>query len=192
MKIGYQGIVGSNSEEAASKLAAKLNFTNCEFVPLISSDKVVEKLIAKEIDYGVMAIKNNQGGIVGETKDAIEGKNLKVIETIQMPIHHCMFVKNENVDLNNIHTIASHVQAIAQCERSIIDKFPICERKSVEDTAIAAIMLKDGELTENTAVICKKTAGINNGLHLIYENFEDRKDNETEFKLFQLEVIYGL
>ncbi len=184
MKIGYQGIVGSNSEEAAIIIASKLNLKNCEFVPLISSENVVNSIISKEVDYGVMAIKNNQGGIVGETQDAIVGKNLKVIETIQMPIHHCIFVKDKNVKIENIHTIASHVQAIAQCEKSIIEKFHNCEKKSVEDTALAAIMLANGELTENTAIICKKTAGEKSNLYLVYENCEDRQDNETEFKLF--------
>ena len=35
MKIGYQGMIGSNSEEAAKSIASKLCINDVEYVPLI-------------------------------------------------------------------------------------------------------------------------------------------------------------
>ena len=70
IKIGYQGMEGSNSEEAARIIAEQLAFSEYELIPLITSKMVVDKLKMKEIDYGVMAIKNSLGGTVQETHEA--------------------------------------------------------------------------------------------------------------------------
>ena len=42
MKIGYQGMVGSNSEEAAKKMVDRLGLEDVEYVPLISSKMLLE------------------------------------------------------------------------------------------------------------------------------------------------------
>ena len=56
----------------------------------------------------------------------------------------------------------------------------------MSDTAIAAEMLSDGRLTEDTAVVCRRNAGEMFGLSMLYENIEDLEGNMTEFKLLRL------
>ena len=58
MKIGYQGIEGSNSEASAKSMAKRLGWTDVEYVPLIHSRGVVEALLSGEVDCGVMATLN--------------------------------------------------------------------------------------------------------------------------------------
>ena len=57
MKIGYQGMKGSNSEEAAKLMASKLGINVVEYVPLITSKAVIGELKRNRIDYGVVAVK---------------------------------------------------------------------------------------------------------------------------------------
>lgn len=57
MLVGYQGMEGSNSENAAKILSKELNLSDIELVPLISSECVVNELCLNNINYGVMAIK---------------------------------------------------------------------------------------------------------------------------------------
>ena len=54
---------GSNSEQAAKNLAIKLKLQEVEFVPLISSRRVIGELKRGTIDYAVVAIKNSFGQV---------------------------------------------------------------------------------------------------------------------------------
>lgn len=76
MRIGYQGVEGSNAEAAAKKLAERLSFKDAEFIPLISSKNVITALKQHRIDYGVVATKNTLGGTVRETFNAIKNEYL--------------------------------------------------------------------------------------------------------------------
>ena len=53
MKIGFQGVSGSNSEAAAIKMAESNGFTDVEYVPLISSKGVIDALERGQIDMGL-------------------------------------------------------------------------------------------------------------------------------------------
>ena len=183
MKIGYQGIEGSNSEAVALDFAKSLN-DECILVPLINSKKVVDALESEEIDYGVMATYNVLGGNVLETEEALKGKNFKLIETIRIPIHHCVF-KKKDVNLSNISVIASHEQAIKQTEEHIKSLFPNAKLLEVDDTALAAKHLSENILDNNVAVICRKNAGELFDLDLIYENVEDDTTNYTDFGVYK-------
>lgn len=55
----------------------------------------------------------------------------------------------------------------------------------IEDTAIGAERLKDGEYDSSIGVVCSKHAGLERGLFLLAENIEDQKDNRTEFRMFK-------
>ena len=76
MKIGYQGDIGSNSEEAVRLFVEKLNIRDFELIPLISSKNVVNYLAEGKIDFGVCAVYNSIGGIVLETKEATDSLDL--------------------------------------------------------------------------------------------------------------------
>lgn len=91
IKIGYQGMEGSNSERAAKEMAQKRGFTAVEYVPLISSKGVIDALESGTIDYGVVATKNSQGGEVLESMVALKNKHIELVSTLVMPIHHCLF-----------------------------------------------------------------------------------------------------
>ena len=71
MKIGYQGIQGSNSEKAAKEFIKKNNLKNVELIPLVNSEQVVRSILEKKIEYGVMAIKNSIAGNVKETETVL-------------------------------------------------------------------------------------------------------------------------
>ena len=86
MRIGYQGIEGSNSEYAAKVFAEKIGMSQVEFVPLISSLNVLGGLKRKEIEYGVFATKNSIGGLVAETCDIIKIEYLELVSTEIIPI----------------------------------------------------------------------------------------------------------
>lgn len=182
MKIGFQGDLFSNSEEAAFKFSKIHKIKTPCFIPLISSRRVVTALLNKEIDYGVLALENKIAGPVQETLNALSNK-IKMIDTLTLPIHHSLFIKNKD---SKIDSITSHIQALKQTVKYRKEKFPDIKELEAEDTALAAKKLSTGQYPENYAVICRKNAGEFYHLYLIDENIEDDKTNETLFGLFQL------
>lgn len=186
MKIGYQGIEGSHSEEAAKTFARELGLKKVQLIPLISSLSVVEKLEKGEVDYGVVAVRNTLGGEVIETREALRNKDPQVLRQRSFAIHHCLFVLDSSVRLGDILAVASHIQALVQCQGNIKGHLGGVELIDIEDTALGALHLAQGKHEPTTAVLCKKTAGEKYGLHLLLENIEDSEDNRTDFILFNL------
>lgn len=189
IKIGYQGMEGSNSEEASLIMIEKLNLNNIELIPLISSKNVISALETGSIDFGVVAIKNSIGGTVEETAEAIINKKIEQIIELKIPIHHCLFKKNDNIDNKEISLIISHIQALKQTSNNIEQLYPDINKEAIEDTAIGAKRLYEDIYNNNTAIICRKNAGEKYGLSLIKENIEDRDDNATTFKMFKIQKV---
>lgn len=180
-KMGYMGIPLSNSENAAQIMAKEYGM-DVEFIPLITSEGVVKALLDGSIDHGVVAVSNVTVGPVIETVKALTLGNIKKIAELGIPIHHCVFVKKKGV---KISAVASHIQALAQTKINVGKLFPGADSIEVDDTALAAEMLADGRLLEDTAVICGMAAGIHNTLVLVKENVEDDKENMTYFALIE-------
>ena len=183
IKVGYMGIPFSNSEAMALEFLREMNWKDAELIALMSSKATVDALLKGEVDYGVLAVRNSSAGEVGETKESLEGIRYRKILEGSERIHHCLFVKNEG---SEVRCICSHIQALGQCRQSLEELFPGIEQKDCSDTAYAAEMLSKGELPEDCAVICRKSAGEHYGLCLLKENIEDRGDNETFFYLVSL------
>ncbi|MBQ8334611.1 MAG: hypothetical protein IJY45_00280 [Tidjanibacter sp.] len=186
MKIGYQGMVGSNAYMAAMELAKSQHIENAEYLGLISSINVITELERGNIDYGVVATKNSIGGEVIESMNALRNRHLELVATHILPIHHSLFKKSAEIANDSLRRVASHIQALKQTSQYIKRNFPAIEEViEVEDTALSAEKLADGELGEDTVVICSRLAGENAGLSLIANNIEDQKDNRTEFRLLK-------
>lgn len=175
LKVGYQGIEGSYSHQAAKSIMPV-----AKHAPLVSSANVVKALRDGDIDYGVMAIENSIGGIVLETEKALEKAPLLLTLTFRLKIQHCLF-KSLKTPLEAILYVTSHPQALRQT-RNHLEKYN-WKAVEIEDTAIGAKRIAEGELP-NTAVVCSKIAGELYGLELIEENIEDSSDNETTFGLY--------
>lgn len=185
IRIGYQGIAGSNSEAASAGFAVTQGMKNVEYVPLVCSARVVDALLAGDIDYGVMASRNHIAGYVRETEQALTGISYHLAAALCLPIHHCLFVKDPTVTSPAV--IASHPQALAQCKTTLSHDYPDAAQQEIEDTAIGARYLADGTLPANVGVLCRREAGEAFGLHLLQENLEDDPTNATDFIIIEKE-----
>lgn len=181
--IGYMGIPGSNSEQAAVDLAGEMGWSDVELVPLLDSAGVVGALKDGACEYGVLAVANITAGPVEETVRSLDGVDHEVTMDIWVPIHHCVFVKGPNVVVRHI---SSHIQALLQTREHLDALYPDADRVDCEDTALAAENLSKGLIPADTAVICRRNAGEMFGLTLVHENIEDRTDNMTQFHLIRL------
>lgn len=182
MKIGYQGIEYSNSFFVAQEFVEDNNIKDYELIALTNSYNVYEALIKNNIDYGVMATYSTVGKEVAETMEVLKHNKLSLVKKYDKVINHCLFKKNKDV---KIVGVASHIQALKQSEKIREEKHLNFEEMVVDDTALAAKQLKEGILDDRFGVMCTKEAGINNGLYLVLEKFQDDKDSTTTFGIFK-------
>lgn len=182
--VGYMGIPGSNSEQAAVDFSDSMGWTDPELIPLVDSRGVVDAMLSGRCEYGVVAVANINAGPVLETEEALEGTGdrIEFVRSLWAPIHHCVFVRTPG---EGIRHVASHIQALLQTKESLSRLFPDADRIEVEDTSIAARYLSEGRFGDDTAVVCRRNAGEMFGLTLLYENIEDHRDNMTEFHLLR-------
>ena len=184
VRVAYMGIPGSNSEQAATELAGAMGWDVFVLIPKEDSRNTVAALDSGEADYGVVASRNVTAGPVEETERSLEGRgDIEILRALWLPIHHCVFVKHPGVSVRHV---ASHIQALLQTREHLGTLYPDSDRVEVSDTAVAAEMLSDGRLSEDTAVVCRRNAGEMFRLHLVHENIEDMEGNMTEFELLRL------
>ncbi|MCD8230253.1 MAG: hypothetical protein LUD14_00225 [Clostridiales bacterium] len=184
-KVGYMGVAGSFSEVAARELIKQAGLADAELVPLVCSQNILDALRAGEILYGVLGISNTTAGPVTEFINAFHDVQYEVLGEYILPIHHCLF-KKHGVAEDSLTTVASHPQAFRQTDQTRAARWPQLTEQAIEDTAIGAEYLANGELPDTTAVICSIRAGQIWNLDLIAENIEDSTENRTTFRLLKL------
>ncbi|MDO5853045.1 MAG: prephenate dehydratase domain-containing protein [Thermoplasmata archaeon] len=184
IRVAYMGIPGSNSEQAAVELAGAMGWDVYALIPKEDSRNTVAALDSGEADYGVVASRNVTAGPVEETEISLGGRDdIEILRALWLPIHHCVFVRRPAITVKHV---ASHIQALLQTREHLDALYPDADRVEVSDTAVAAEMLADGRLSEDTAVVCRRNAGEMFKLLLVHENIEDMEGNMTEFELLRL------
>ena len=177
--ISIQGIAGSFTEHAALKYCSardirpKLHFdTTCR--------GVIAHITSSPNALGIIALNNDEGGLVNETISALTNECYTIIDTISYNVKQCLLTIN-NCNLNSITTVVSHTQALKQCEHFL--KNNLCHSDIIEedDTALAAQKASRGHYGNSVAVIASEQAAKLYGLHILKENIQTLNNNNTLF-----------
>ncbi len=178
--IGIQGGKGSFCHEAALAFSRNHGIEEVRFNYLISSERVLEATEKGEVDFGIFAMENAQGGVVIESVEALAHHRCEIVEMFYLPISQNLLVRR-GVYLGDITEIYSHQQALRQCRDYLSEHFwtrPLVEE---DDTAEAARRLKEGKLPKTAAVIAPKSCADLYGLVIAQEDIHDLKNNLTLF-----------
>lgn len=180
IRIGIQGNKGSFSEAAALEFVQRKQITEYEIAYLISSEPVLQAVETEEVDYGIIAIENKQGGVVIESVYALAHHRCDIIEMFSILVKQNLLALPD-VRLDQIKSIHSHQQALRQCRNYLADHFWSCPLVEENDTADAARRLQSGELPNTAAVIANKSCADLYGLSILAEDIHDLKNNLTLF-----------
>lgn len=180
VKIALQGIVGSNSHEATTKL-----FPDCQPVFYRSFAEVFEAVNNGKADYGVLPVENSSAGSVADVYDLILQYRFYIVKALDLPIEHCLCSIKQS-ELSDIEQVWSHPQALAQCTE-FINNHNFATVPS-PNTAIAAMdIAKEKRL--NCAAICTEKAAQEYGLKVLAKGCQNEKDNSTRFIVISKELI---
>ena len=178
--VGIQGLEGSFSEQAAKFYCNKFDIQDFELAYLVSSMNVLNGLNSNEIDVGIFAMENAQGGVVIESVKALAENNCKIIDMFYVEISQNLMAK-DSISLGEIEEIHSHEQALKQCKDYLAEKFWSKKLVETDDTAKSAQDLASGKLGDNVAVIASKQSAEKYGLNIVDHDIHDLKKNLTLF-----------
>jgi prephenate dehydratase len=178
MRIAYQGVPGAYSEQASRALfgaAAKL-------IPCDTFDAVFEAVDRGQAGRGVIPIENSLGGSIHQNYDLLVRHGLTVTREVYVRIEHALLA-DPRARLNDILSVRSHPQALAQCSEFFL-AHPGIKPVVWYDTAGAAesiAPLPGNEPVRDVAAIASEAAGKIYGLKVLRRNLQNRADNYTRF-----------
>ncbi len=177
--VAFQGEPGAYSE------AAILEYFNrqVEPIPCPSFDTVFETVTEKLADFGLLPIENSLAGSIHRNYDLMLRHQLHIVGEYHLRINHCLLVL-PGVLMQDIKTVHSHPQALAQCENNLtrFQLTPVVEA----DTAGSARLLIERQ-DRSAAVLASRRAAEVYGLEILNDHMEDNEINFTRFLLLSNE-----
>lgn len=171
-KIVFQGVDGAYSHLACKKL-----FPSSKYIPAITFIEAMKSVENSEADFAVIPIENSSAGRVEEIYKLIPQMQLSIIGEYFLPIKHSLLAV-KGFSLDNLKTVSSHPQALAQCSKGIAELK--LEAIPEFDTAGSALKLKES-LDNTHCVIASSFAAKHYDLEIVKDNFSDFEGNVTRF-----------
>ena len=173
-RIAIQGVKGSNHHQVASDFFGE----DIELVECLSFHELVDQLLQKKADQGVMAIENSIAGSIIPNYALVYHNNLHIIGEYYLNIHHNMMVLNGQ-QISEITEVHSHPMALLQCREFLKTQSHI---KMVEDvdTAETAKRIQENKLMRIAAIAPKAAAKLYD-LEIIAPEIQTIKNNATRF-----------
>ncbi len=173
-RIAIQGIKGSNHHQVAEEYFGK----DIELVECLSFHGLVDELISKKADQGVMALENSIAGSIIPNYALVYENNLHIIGEHYLNIHHNLMVLNGQ-RLDEITEVHSHPMALLQC-REYLKTQPHIKMVEDVDTAETAKRIQDNRLMGIAAIAPKGAAKLYD-LEIIAPEIQTIKNNATRF-----------
>ena len=172
--VAYLGPQGTFSEEAAILFAPE-----SERLPYPSIRDAAMAAESRETDDAVLPIENSIEGAVNMTLDyLIHDSTLSIVGELVLPIRQCLIV-TEGSRREDIETIRSHPQALAQCRRFLERNFPNAKLiASISTAGAVEEALNEGR---TSAAIGNRRAAELFGASVLESGIEDNPNNSTRF-----------
>ena len=180
--VSYLGPQGTYTEETC-----KLFFDNRgTYEPYETVDEAVQALVDGKSTYAVIPQENTIGGAVIDYVDTlINQKSVSVVGEVELPISQNLLVL-PGTKLEDIKTVYSHKQGIAQGKAWLEKNLPDAEVIEVSSTAEGAKMVSEGQ-DKSLAAIASIGCVEVYGLEALAEGIQENDNNVTRFYVLSTE-----
>jgi arogenate/prephenate dehydratase len=179
-RVAYQGVPGAYSERAAAAAVP-----GADPLPCAQFEVAFQALSQWLADTAVLPIENSAGGSVHAVYDLLlRYASLHLTGELELAVSHCLLAP-PGTRLEDVHTVASHPQALAQCEGYLRRLGaaraggPIV-REAADDTAGAARDLARSPRPGVAAIASERAAALY-GLTVLDAGIQDAAVNVTRF-----------
>ena len=183
LRIGYLGPPGTYSHLAATRHFG----SSVDLEDLHAITGVFEEVARGHVDYGLVPIENSTGGSINETLDAFLQfhNDVQLYGELQLQVHCCLLT---NCQPHEVRTIFARSESLAQCRNWLAVQYPRAELISMDSSAAAARKAREEidaaeqeDRHADVAAIANPLAGEIYGLHPLFDQIEDRRNNVTRF-----------
>lgn len=176
-RVAFSGVPGAFGHIAASRL-----FPSGETIAYPNFKSAYLAVVEGECDHAVLPIENSSAGEVGQVTDLLFEGPLFINGTYELSVtHDLLTVKGAKLD--EITTVVSHPQALAQCSE-FIRKHGFKE-VTYENTALAAKYVSELGDPHVAAIGAKESAEIY-GLDMLMQGINTSDGNTTRFAILSL------
>ncbi|MBQ7848996.1 MAG: prephenate dehydratase [Clostridia bacterium] len=179
--IAYPGTAGSFSHGAAQDA-----FPRCACVGYTTFPEAAKALVDGQADYALLPVENSFAGAVLPTYSLLEKLPLHIVGETMKAVRH-QLLGLPGATLSGIRMIASHPQAIAQCDE-FLQTLPGVQIVPSANTAISAREV--AQLADPArAAIASMEAAREYGLVPLAENIQTSATNTTRFFILSASAI---
>jgi len=147
-----------------------------DYHPLESIEDVFAEVERGRTRYGIVPVENSIEGAVFSTLDSFMKHKVKICGEVRLEISHNLVNLSGNIE--DIKTVASHSQPLAQCREWLKKHLPGIPTLPVFSTGVAAQMAaKDPQLGAIASSLAIKTYR----LQVVVNGIEDYQGNVTRF-----------
>ena len=180
MRIAYLGPAGTFTEDALRGALAGAGVSDYEPLRTPTIHEAILAVERGEAARALVPFENSIEGSVRSTLDtlAFDTDGVTIVGEHDFAVR-AMLIAREGTELEQIETVISHPQPLAQCARFLREQLPNASRQSVESTAKAVKMVSESEAP--WAAIGAKAAAELYGCTTLCEGIEDEANNVTRF-----------
>ena len=186
LSLAYLGPTGTNSETAAlaySDWLSRTQQSTATLCPYPTIAQAMQSVVRGEINQAVVPVENSIEGSVTVVLDALWQSTLYVQRELTIPIAHGLLSYARS--LEQLKTIYSHPQGLAQCQKWLETYLPQVQLIPTKSTTEGIKYLKD-DLTA-AAVSAPRAAQLYQ-VPLLESDIKDRPDNCTRFWIISSDV----
>ncbi|RKZ47333.1 MAG: prephenate dehydratase [Candidatus Parabeggiatoa sp. nov. 3] len=180
LKIAFLGPEGTYSQAAVCKHFGHATRT----LPQQTIDDVFRDVESGAAHFGVVPVENSTEGGVNQTLDCFIETPLKICGEIELPIHHHLLSKCD--ELGQIQRIYTHQQSFAQCRGWLDSHLPKIEQITVNSNAEAARLASN---ESGAAAIAGIAAAEIYQLQILASRIEDHVNNTTRFAVLGQKAV---
>lgn len=177
LRIAYQGVEGSYSH-----LAAQRRYAGRPGGALLSGHETfrgaAEAVIGGAADLALLPIENTTAGSINETYDLLAGGALQITGEVVSAIEHCLLAL-PGVALDELRTVISHPQALAQCHDFFVQHPHLTPRAEIDTAGSARKVAAAGDRT--LGAIASADAAKRYGLAVLATGIQTSAGNSTRF-----------
>lgn len=182
-RVVFQGVEGAYSFTAMHSFFGE----SIENYNVETWRDAMEAIKNGDADYAVLPIENSTAGIVADIYDLLVEYHHSIVgEQIIQVDHALMGLKNSH--LEDIKTVYSHPQALAQCKK-FLQHHPEWTAESYINTAMAAKKVKEDK-DMSQAAIASPYAAQCFGLQILKPHVFSSEHNSTRFIIVSKKEIY--
>lgn len=173
VRVAFQGVHGAYSEQALRQHFG----SDAEPVPCADLNALFASFAAEHVDYAMLPVENALAGAVSMAYELLMDSDVRIQAEVFVHVHH-MLVAPAGTRLEELTTVRSHPQALAQCDQFLRR----LKLKPVPwwDTAGSARDLA-ADPAPQTAAISSRLAADLYGLDVLANEIEDVPFNFTRF-----------